>query len=137
MARTPELCQRLKRAAAANEDSPAKTGYEQGELWPGENELARSVADADFVRRQNRGLILSTLRREGPLSRTQLAGASGLSHASITAIGGELIAQKVLLDLGETASDVRARGRPAIQVTFNRHVCHAILIELDVNRARF
>jgi predicted NBD/HSP70 family sugar kinase len=104
---------------------------------PGEDELARSVADADFVRRQNRGLILSTLRREGPLSRTQLAGASGLSHASITAIGGELIAQNVLLDLGETPSDVRARGRPAIQVSFNRHICHAILIELDVNQARF
>ena len=106
-------------------------------MWLWEDDVGRTVADADFVRRQNRGLILSTLRREGPLSRTQLAGASGLSHASITAIGGELISQKVLLDLGETASDVRARGRPAIQVTFNRHVCHAILIELDVNRARF
>jgi len=103
----------------------------------GESELARSVADADFVRRQNRGLILSTLRREGPLSRTQLAGASGLSHASITAIGGELISQSVLLDLGETATDVRTRGRPAVQITFNRHICHAILVELDVNRARF
>ena len=42
-------------------------------------EVGTSVADADFVRRQNRGLILSTLRREGPMSRTQLAGATGLS----------------------------------------------------------
>jgi predicted NBD/HSP70 family sugar kinase len=99
--------------------------------------VGRSVADADSVRRQNRGLILSTLRREGPLSRTQLAGASGLSHASITAIGSELIAQKVLVELAETRSGVKMRGRPAIQVSFNRRICHVILIELDVNRARF
>jgi len=99
--------------------------------------LARSVADADFVRRQNRGLVLATLRREGPMSRTQLAGATGLSHASITAIGGELIGQNILVDEGETAPGGKARGRPAVQVSFNRHACHAVIVELDVNRARF
>lgn len=98
--------------------------------------MAHSVADADFVRRQNRGLILSALRREGPLSRTQLARATGLSHASITAIGGELIGQNVLVDAGETVVGAKARGRPAVQVRFNRHACHAVLIEIDVNRAR-
>jgi predicted NBD/HSP70 family sugar kinase len=98
--------------------------------------LARSVADADSVRRQNRGLILAALRREGPMSRTQLAGATGLSHASITAIGGDLISQNVLVDGGETAPNSKSRGRPAVQVDFNRHACHIILAEVDVNRAR-
>jgi predicted NBD/HSP70 family sugar kinase len=98
--------------------------------------LVRSVADADSVRRQNRGLILLTLRREGPMSRTQLAGATGLSHASITAIGGELISQNVLVDAPEQAASAKPRGRPAVQVNFNRHACHAVIVELDVNRAR-
>ncbi|HET8726363.1 MAG TPA: ROK family protein [Alphaproteobacteria bacterium] len=98
--------------------------------------MVRSVADADFVRRQNRGLVLSTLRRLGPMSRTQLAGATGLSHASITAIGGELISQRILVDSAETPP-ARTRGRPAVHVAFNRRACFAAVVELDVNRARF
>jgi predicted NBD/HSP70 family sugar kinase len=96
------------------------------------------VADADSVRRQNRGLVLATLRREGPMSRTRLAGATGLSHASITAIAGELIGQNVLVDAdARTRATSRGRGRPAVRIGFNRHACHAVLVELDVNRARF
>jgi predicted NBD/HSP70 family sugar kinase len=99
----------------------------------------RSVADADFVRRQNRGLVLAALRRDGPMSRTQLAGATGLSQASISTIGGDLIQQQVLVDRDDAAavSAAKARGRPAVQVMFNRHACHAVIVELDVNRARF
>lgn len=95
----------------------------------------RSVADADFVRRQNRGLVLATLRRQGPLSRTQLALATGLSNASLTAIGGELIAQDILVE-GAQVSSAGARGRPAVEVTFNRRAGHAVILELDVNRIR-
>lgn len=98
--------------------------------------MLSSVADVDSVRRQNRGLVLATLRQQGPMSRTQLAGATGLSHASITAIGGELIHRKVLLDSGEAVPVSRTRGRPAVQVRFNRDAAHAIIIELDVNYTR-
>jgi predicted NBD/HSP70 family sugar kinase len=93
------------------------------------------VADADFVRRQNRGLVLSALRRDGPMSRTQLAVATGLSNASLTAIGGELIGQGILAE-GETANVVRTRGRPAVDIHFNRQAGYAIIVELDVNRVR-
>lgn len=101
---------------------------------PGERAV-RSVADADFVRRQNRGLVLSALRRLGPMSRTQLATATGLSNASLTAIGGELIAQGVLAE-GDQLAPAGARGRPAVAVRFNRRACHAVIVELDVNRLR-
>jgi predicted NBD/HSP70 family sugar kinase len=97
--------------------------------------MVRLVADADFVRRQNRGLVLSTLRRLGPMSRTRLATATGLSNASLTAIGGELIGQGVLVE-GDQLAPAGARGRPAVEVRFNRHVCHAVIVELDVNRIR-
>jgi predicted NBD/HSP70 family sugar kinase len=95
----------------------------------------RSVADADFVRRQNRGLVLSTLRRQGPLSRSQLAVATGLSNASLTTIGGELIAQEILVE-GAQVATAGARGRPAVEVTFHRNAGHAVIVELDVNRVR-
>jgi predicted NBD/HSP70 family sugar kinase len=97
--------------------------------------MVRSVADADFVRRQNRGLVLSALRRFGPMSRTQLASATGLSNASLTAIGGELIAQAVLVE-GDQVASAGARGRPAVEVRFNRRACYAVIVELDVNRLR-
>ncbi|HVX80194.1 MAG TPA: ROK family protein [Devosiaceae bacterium] len=98
--------------------------------------MARGVAAADLVRRQNRSLVLATLRRDGPMSRTRLASTTGLSHASISAIGNELINQHVLVDEGEVA-EPGARGRPAVRVSFNRRACHAIIVELDVNQARF
>lgn len=69
------------------------------------------------------------------MSRSQLAAATGLSNASLTAIGGELIAQDILVE-GDQVSSAGSRGRPAIEVTFNRHACHAVILELDVNRIR-
>jgi len=99
--------------------------------------LGRKVSDSDSVRRQNRGLVLGALRVQGPLSRTALAAATGLSHASITAITQDLIAQCVIVELvASEKSDARSRGRPATQLGFNRAIGTAALLELDVNRAR-
>lgn len=95
----------------------------------------RAVAGADFVRRQNRGLVLAALRRDGPMSRTELAVATGLSAASLTVIGGELIAQGILVE-GYPRTQPGMRGRPAVQITFNRMAGHAAIVELDVNRVR-
>ena len=99
--------------------------------------MARNVSDSDSVRRQNRGLVLGALRVQGPLSRTALAAATGLSHASITAISQDLLAQGVINELAATETgDARSRGRPATLLGFNRAIGAAALVEIDVNRAR-
>jgi predicted NBD/HSP70 family sugar kinase len=99
--------------------------------------LTRSVSDSDSVRRQNRGLVLGALRVQGPLSRTALAAVTGLSHASITAITQDLVAQRIIAELqAQEPTDGRRRGRPATLVGFNRHVGAAALFEIDVNRTR-
>ena len=98
--------------------------------------MARNVSDSDSVRRQNRGLVLGALRLQGALSRTALAAATGLSHASITVITHDLIAQSVITELTTARLDARMRGRPATLVGFNRAACAVALIEVDVNRAR-
>lgn len=99
--------------------------------------MARNVSDSDSVRRQNRGLVLGALRVDGPLSRTALAAHTGLSHASITAITHDLMAQTVIVELpSPEKTDARARGRPATLVGFNRSIAAAALFEIDVNRAR-
>lgn len=99
--------------------------------------MARNVSDSDSIRRQNRGLVLGALRVQGALSRTALASITGLSHASITAITQDLIAQAIIVELEPDArSDGRGRGRPATFVVFSRNVGAVALFEVDVNRAR-
>jgi predicted NBD/HSP70 family sugar kinase len=98
--------------------------------------LTRTVGDSDSVRRQNRGLVLTALRMQGAQSRTALASITGLSHASVTAIMGDLLAQGLVAELPADKPDGRSRGRPATLVNFARKAAHAALFELDVNRAR-
>lgn len=103
----------------------------------GEVRLTRHVSDSDSVRRQNRGLILSALRSGGPQSRTALAGITGLSHASVTAIMQDLLSQRVVEELtGTERADGRVRGRPATLVGFRRRAAYVALFEIDVNRLR-
>lgn len=96
----------------------------------------RPVSDADTMRRQNRGLVLEAIRRAGPLSRTRLAAETGLSHASITAITGDMIEQNILTESAGAKSPHRARGRPAVHIDFNRGAGYALLAEIDVNKVR-
>lgn len=103
----------------------------------GEARLTRHVSDSDTIRRQNRGLILRALRTGGPQSRTTLASATGLSHASVTAIMQDLIAQGLVEELASPErSGGRARGRPATLIGFRRDAAYVALFEIDVNRAR-
>ena len=99
--------------------------------------MTRNVSDSDSVRRLNRGLILAALRSGGPQSRTVLAGATGLSHASVTAIMQDLLTQRVVEELASPErTDGRMRGRPATLVGFRRSASYVVLFELDVNRLR-
>ncbi len=99
--------------------------------------MTRNVSDSDSVRRQNRGLILSALRSGGPQSRTGLAGDTGLSHASVTAIMQDLLAQRIVEELTSSErTDGRMRGRPATLVGFHRGAAYVALLEVDVNRLR-
>lgn len=77
-------------------------------------------ADSDLVRRQNRRIVLSALRRHGPLARVELGRTTGLSPASITSIAAQMIAENILeeLDGGAAAPQgaVVRRGRPIVRL---------------------
>lgn len=99
--------------------------------------MTRNVSDSDSVRRQNRGLLLAALRSSGPQSRTAIAGVTGLSHASVTAIMHDLLHQRVVEELPTSEpTDGRMRGRPATLIGFRRAAVYVALLELDVNRLR-
>lgn len=98
--------------------------------------MAQGVADTEMIRRQNRQRVLETLRRLGPLSRSQVATATGLSNATLTAIAAELVGDGILVELVETAPAAKSRGRPAVRLVHDRNAGHVLLIEIDVNRCR-
>ena len=46
----------------------------------------------DDLRRRNRAMVISAVRRAGQPSRTEIAATTGLSHSTISAISSDLIA---------------------------------------------
>ena len=93
------------------------------------------IGDSEFVRQQNRRLVLARLRDDGPAARTSIAEATGLSHASLTAITQDMLAQHLIQHLPSPV-DGKLRGRPPILIGFNRHAAYACLVELEVGRMR-
>lgn len=76
-------------------------------------------ADSDHVRRQNRTLVLSMLRRLAPIARVDLGTATQLSPATITAITADLLAEGLIETVADEAGDDTGdqparRGRPRI-----------------------
>ncbi|MEM7463800.1 MAG: ROK family protein [Pseudomonadota bacterium] len=69
-------------------------------------------ASSESLRRQNRALVLSTLRRLGRASHTEIADWSGLSSSTVSAITTELEAENILKKREQ--QQVGGRGRPRI-----------------------
>ena len=78
-------------------------------------------ADGDLVRRQNRGIVLQALRRQGPTARVELGRLTGLSPASITSIITQLIEDGAVCELNEPVLVLATvkRGRPTVRISLN------------------
>jgi predicted NBD/HSP70 family sugar kinase len=69
-------------------------------------------AGTDTLRRQNRALVLSTLRKLGPESHTGISEWTGLSSATVTAITHELEEDQILERVEQAPTS--GRGRPRV-----------------------
>jgi predicted NBD/HSP70 family sugar kinase len=90
-------------------------------------------ADGELVRRQNRGLVLETLRERGPLARITLGQVTGLSPASITSITGQLIDEGFVQVLDEEPEAQGKRGRPLTRLGLNPHAATVIAVMISVD----
>lgn len=68
------------------------------------------------LRRRNRSTLLSTLFFDGPLSRHELSGRTGLSAATVSNVVGELIDDGLVVEAGLVESD---GGRPRVLLRVN------------------
>lgn len=79
----------------------------------------------DAVRARNRAALLAALRRGGALSRTALAAQTGLSGATVSAIGAQMLAEGLIAPATAVAdpagqdAESPARGRPQAPLRLN------------------
>ncbi|WP_246103293.1 ROK family transcriptional regulator [Rhizobium straminoryzae] len=96
--------------------------------------------DQRTTRAMNRRLILNLIRKEGALSRADLAAATGLSPAAVTFVVTDLLAEGYLIE-GETAPggggrrpvplSINYRGSLAIGVKMNLGSLDCVLTDLS------
>ena len=77
------------------------------------------IARSDDLRRNNQRRILHALRRHGPMSRTEISGATGLSASTVTAITAAFLDSGVLIEASTPDSTLSRRGRPQVTLTLN------------------
>ncbi|SHL21820.1 ROK family transcriptional regulator [Roseibium suaedae] len=91
-------------------------------------------ADRDQIRRQNRSIILQTLRRNGPLARIDLGQITRLSPATVTAITSDLLDQGLIEGIeSEEPKAHLSRGRPRSLLQLNPDAACVLGIRLSVN----
>jgi predicted NBD/HSP70 family sugar kinase len=95
--------------------------------------------DQSTTRALNRRILLNLLRRNGPLSRADLAVRIGLSPAAVTAVCADLLEEGLILE-GETSKgasgrrpvpiDINYASRWAIGFKLHRHKIECVLTDL-------
>jgi predicted NBD/HSP70 family sugar kinase len=86
----------------------------------------------DDLRRRNRAMVISAVRRARQPSRTEIAGITGLSHSTISAIAADLIEEGILAETkGEVA--VSKRGRPQVALGLDPETSSVVTVLLALN----
>ena len=88
----------------------------------------RKALPAD-ARRQNRSLLLRALFRAGPMSRADLASASGLTPTTVSNVIGELVEEGMIEEAGRTLSG--SVGKPATLVSVIADARHVLCLDLS------
>ncbi len=99
------------------------------------------IARSDDLRRENQRRILAALRAESPLSRTELAAATGLSASTVTAITSALLVADYLVEAprkdngtGGEPAVLGRRGRPQVALALNPRAASIGALTLTLNR---
>lgn len=88
----------------------------------------------DDMRGRNRAAVVTHVRSQGSLSRTELASASGLSHSTISAITAALVEDRILLEVVSSASvPTGRRGRPQVALGLDPQAACAVTVVLSLN----
>ena len=87
----------------------------------------------DDLRRRNREMVLTAVRRAGQPSRTEIAARTGLSHSTISAIAADLISEGALIEIRGGEAPTLKRGRPQVAVGLGQGAASVVSMVLSIN----
>ena len=87
----------------------------------------------DDLRRRNRAMVISAVRRAGQPSRTEIAAMTGLSHSTISAISSNLLGEGVLGEAKSGEGGLLKRGRPQVAISLNAEAASIVAVVLSLN----
>jgi predicted NBD/HSP70 family sugar kinase len=87
----------------------------------------------DDLRKRNRAMVISAIRRAGQASRTGIAATTGLSHSTISAISADLIAEGILAEAKNGETNALKRGRPQVAIGLDPEAATVVTIVLLFN----
>jgi N-acetylglucosamine repressor len=84
-------------------------------------------ANRQLIRQMNEAVILGMIHDRGPIARTDIADATGLSPATVTGITAEFIGQGLIF---EQEPGISTGGRPPVLLSINRDAGCVVGIKL-------
>jgi predicted NBD/HSP70 family sugar kinase/predicted transcriptional regulator len=87
----------------------------------------------DDLRKRNRAMVISAVRRTGQASRTEIAATTGLSHSTISAISSDLIVEGILAETKGGEVNALKRGRPQVAIGLHPEAATVVSIVLLFN----
>ncbi|MHB0952872.1 MAG: ROK family transcriptional regulator [Allorhizobium sp.] len=92
-------------------------------------------SSTEMVRQQNSALVLSSLRRHGPLAHTDIAASTQLASATVSAITAELERMGAIERHEQQVSG--SRGRPRVLFARKRDYCYLIAVRISSDNVQY
>ncbi|MCF3942797.1 ROK family transcriptional regulator [Oceanobacillus alkalisoli] len=83
-----------------------------------------------IVKRENKRIVLNTIKKKSPISRARIANMTGLNKGTVSSLVSELIDEDLIYESGPGES---SGGRRPVMLLFNKTAGYSIGINLDVN----
>ena len=84
------------------------------------------------VKKENRSLILKYINDNGPVSRIDIAKATGLTAASVTQITTALISEGILHETGIRSESSGPAGRKKVLIGINAESAYVISVNIEI-----
>ncbi len=93
--------------------------------------MNKTGINMERVKKENRSLILKYINDNGPVSRIDIAEATGLTAASVTQITTALITNGILIELGSNPDATKSAGRKKILLDINPDAASVISVNIE------
>lgn len=96
--------------------------------------MNRNTGSLEMIKRINRHLVLDKIKEGQPISRARIARELSLSKTTVSAICDELLACRMVVDLGEKGPE-KGSGRPSKMLGFNPRSACGVGIDVHPEQA--